>query len=35
MLVYWVKTYILQRKTEALLVPREATGLEGNAEKAK
>ena len=35
MLVYWVKPYILQRKTEAILVPSEETGLEGNAEKAK
>jgi hypothetical protein len=33
MLIYWVKTYVLHRKTEALIFTSREVGLDVNAEK--
>ena len=35
MLIYWVEVYILLRKTEALIVDIQETGLEVNFNKTK
>jgi hypothetical protein len=35
MLVYWAEAYILERKTEYLVVARQVIGLEVNADKTK
>jgi hypothetical protein len=35
MLIYWVAAYMLQGKTEALLIAVKEIGLELNAEKTK
>jgi hypothetical protein len=34
-LVYWVEAYILERKTEYLVVASQVIGLEVNADKTK